>query len=111
MAASPVLHVPDEPTARAEHWLVAVLEGRELDDVLIGVDGVVGWLWTRWRSLAAAGLDETDLCAIVLGYRREIWLWLAGERAWAQCCSGLIGRISRRIAERDNENADADASA
>jgi hypothetical protein len=34
----------------------------------------------------------------VLGYQREIWLWLAGERTWAQCCSGLIGRINRRLA-------------
>jgi len=26
---------------------------------------------------------------------------LAGERTWTQCCSGLIGRITRRIADRD----------
>ena len=32
VAAAPVLHVPDEPTARAEDWLAAVLDGRELDD-------------------------------------------------------------------------------
>ncbi len=62
---------------------------------------MVEWLWSRWRSLAGVGLSESDLCAMVLGYRREIWLWLAGERTWAQCCSGLIGRISRRIAGRD----------
>ena len=28
----------------------------------------------------------------------RVWLWLAGERTWAQCCSGLIGRINRRVA-------------
>ena len=95
----PVLHVPDEPTARAERWLAAVLDGRELDDVLTDDDGVVAWLWTRWRFLASAGLGEEAFRLVVLGYRRELWLWLAGERTWAQCCSGLIGRISRRIAD------------
>ena len=99
VAAAPVLHVPDEPTTRAEGWLSAVLEGRELDAVLAdGDEGVTAWLWSRWRSLAAAGLAEDQFGLIVLGYRREIWLWLAGERTWAQCCSGLIGRINRRLA-------------
>lgn len=39
-----------------------------------------------WSELAGA-------CA---GYRRELWLWLAGERSWQQCASGLAGRIARR---------------
>ena len=102
---APVPHVPDEPTVRAERWLAAVLDGRELETVLTEADGVVAWLWTRWRYLASAGLDEDELRAIVLGYRREVWLWLAGERTWAQCCSGLIGRITRRIA--DSQRAEA----
>jgi hypothetical protein len=101
VATVPVLHMPDEPTARAERWLAAVLEGRELEDVLTEEDGVVAWLWSRWRALAAAGVNEDELGLIVGGYRREIWLWLAGERTWAQCCSGLIGRITRRIADRE----------
>jgi hypothetical protein len=95
------LHVPDEPTARAEGWLRAVEAGDGLEQVLTGPDGVTSWLWTRWRSLAAAGLDERALGRIVLDYRRELWLWLAGERTWAQCCSGLIGRITRRMGEHD----------
>lgn len=99
MAAAPVPHVPDEPTVRAEAWLAAVLEGGELETVLTDAEGVVAWLWTRWRYLASAGLEEDELKAIVLGYRREVWLWLAGERTWTQCCSGLIGRITRRIAD------------
>ena len=101
VATAPVLHVPDEPTARAEGWLAALRDGEDLERVLIKDDGLVPWLWARWRSLAAAGLDEEDLRWIVLGYRREIWLWLAGERTWTHCCSGLIGRITRRIAIRD----------
>jgi hypothetical protein len=98
-APLPVLHVPDEPAVLAERWLAAVLDGRELDGVLGDEDGgVTAWFWNRWRALASVGLSEQGLGQIVLGYRREIWLWLAGERTWAQCCSGLIGRINRRLA-------------
>ena len=99
MTAAPVLHVPDEPTVRAEGWMAAVLDGRELerrsDRRPRRCDR---WLWSRWRSLAVSRLGQDDFGRIVLGYRREIWLWLAGERTWAQCCSGLIGRINRRLA-------------
>jgi hypothetical protein len=99
----PVLHVPDEPLARAEAWTDEVVgEGRDLGAVLRGADGLVPWLWSRWRSLASVGMNEAGLERVVLDYRREIWLWLAGERTWAQCCSGLIGRINRRLVTSDH---------
>jgi hypothetical protein len=98
-AAAPVLHVPEEPTVRAEHWLSAIVDGAALDDVLAGDEGLVDWLWSRWRILGSAGMTRDDLALVIAGYRREIWLWLAGERTWAQCCSGLIGRITRRPGE------------
>jgi hypothetical protein len=95
----PDLHLPDEPVVRAEAWTHAVVgEGRDLEEVLTAADGLVPWLWMRWRALASAGMSEDELAHVVLDYRREIWLWLAGERTWAQCCSGLIGRIGRRLA-------------
>lgn len=95
----PVLHVPDEPSRLAEAWLASVLGGRALDDVLNDEqDGVTTWFWSRWRTLDSAGLHEDELGRIVLGYKREVWLWLAGERTWAHCCSGLIGRVNRRLA-------------
>ena len=93
----PHLHVPDEPSGRKGPWFDAALDGTGLEDVVAGPDGVARWLWSRWRSLAVAGVTEDDLVAIVAGYRREVWLWLAGERTWAQCCSGLLGRIGRRL--------------
>jgi hypothetical protein len=100
---APVLHVPDEPFARAEEWQGAVVaQGRPLEEVLSADDGLASWLWSRWRSLTSVGLSEDEFTRIVLGYRREIWLWLAGERTWAQCCSGLIGRINRRLAPSDH---------
>jgi hypothetical protein len=101
VTATPVLHVPDEPTARAEEWLAAVLDGAPMEQVLTDADGIVAWLWTRWRFLSSAGVAEDDLRDIVLAYGREVWLWLAGERTWSHCCSGLIGRITRRIAGHD----------
>jgi hypothetical protein len=101
----PVLHLPDEPSARAEVWLAAVADGRTFVDVLTGADGIADWLWSRWRSLAALGWSEADLRETVLDYRRELWLWLVGERTWAQCCSGLIGRIGRRLDVGDDAGA------
>jgi hypothetical protein len=102
ISVAPVLHVPDEPTTLAESWLAHVVDGRDLDDVLTDGDGsVAAWFWSRWRSLASTGLSEAAFARIVLDYRRELWLWLAGERTWVQCCSGLIGRINRRVAGGD----------
>jgi hypothetical protein len=98
VTAVPDLHLPDEPVARAEAWTHAVVgEGCDLEEVLTAADGLVPWLWSRWRTLASAGMSEDELARVVLDYRREVWLWLAGERTWAQCCSGLIGRIGRRL--------------
>jgi hypothetical protein len=91
------LHVPDEPTVRAEAWLAAVLDGDDLRAVLGADDGLTAWLWSRWSSLAAAGVSEEAFAGIVVDYRRELWLWLAGERTWAHACSGLAGRVGRRI--------------
>jgi hypothetical protein len=94
----PTLHVPDEPTVRAEAWLAAVLDGDDLVTVLRAEDGLAAWLWSRWSALGPAGVTRDEFGQIVEGYRREIWLWLAGERIWTQCCSGLVGRIGRRTA-------------
>jgi hypothetical protein len=103
VTAAPVLHVPDEPSALAVVWADEVVgEGRDLEAVLRGADGLALWLWSRWRSLGAVGVSEEDLERVVVDYRREIWLWLAGERTWAQCCSGLIGRINRRLVTSDH---------
>jgi hypothetical protein len=98
LTAAPTLHLPDEPTVRAEGWLAAIADGADLEAVLRADDGVVEWLWSRWSSLKTAGMTHDAFADIVVEYRRELWLWLAGERTWAQSCSGLIGRIGRRLA-------------
>jgi hypothetical protein len=93
----PALHLPDEPTVRAEAWLAAVLDGADLAAVLGADDGFAAWLWARWSALGQAGMTRQEFTDVVVGYQREVWLWLAGERIWTQCCAGLVGRISRRI--------------
>jgi hypothetical protein len=90
------LHVPSEPDRSI--WWSRVMQNATLDEVIEKEDGIAPWLWERWRVLESAGLDRARFVGIVAGYRREIWLWLMGERTWAQCCSGLIGRIDRRLA-------------
>ena len=96
-ATGPRLHLPDEPVDRREGWYQTVLAGADLEEVVLGSDGLADWLWPRWRILERSGFDHQRFVESVAGYRREIWLWLAGERTWAQCCSGLVGRIERRI--------------
>ena len=91
------LHVPDEPAGRREAWRAAVLEGQGLAEVLAGPGGVARWLWARWSVLGSVGMDEEAVVAVATGYRRELWLWLVGDRDWQHCCAGLMGRIVRRI--------------
>jgi hypothetical protein len=91
--ARPQLHLPDEPIHRKQDWWSAICDGRTLDDVLPEAEE---WFWSRWRIVEGAGIDRAAFGTVVAGYRRELWLWLAGERTWEQCCSGLVGRISRR---------------
>jgi hypothetical protein len=97
----PTLHVPDEPTVRADAWLAKIADGHDLATVLRADDGFVPWLWSRWSTLGQAGVTQEEFSELVIAYRREIWLWLAGERIWTQCCSGLIGRVGRRIVQVD----------
>jgi len=45
-------------------------------------------------------MDRDRFQEIIIGYRRELWLWVMGERTWAQCASGLLGRVQRRLPAR-----------
>ena len=95
MTVTVSLHVPSEPDASS--WRARVMESATIDEVIEKEDGIAPWLWERWRVLERAGIDRSAFVTLVDGYKRELWLWLMGERTWAQCCSGLIGRITRRL--------------
>lgn len=59
------------------------------------------WTWERWRStLEPAGMGREEFIDLVVGYRREVWFWLLGDRGWEQLVSGLAGRVSRRLPAR-----------
>ena len=91
------LEQPDEPSTCASDcatpsWGADWRDGFT-DDICVGV-----WLWERWRpALEPAGMDREPFVDVIIGYRRELWLWLAGERLWEQFIVGLAGRVARRL--------------
>jgi hypothetical protein len=92
------LEHPDEPVDMREGLREALLGGTDWregfsNDICIGV-----LLWERWRpALEPAGMDREAFVDVVIGYGRELWLWLMGERKWDEFVTGLAGRVSRRL--------------
>ena len=41
--------------------------------------------------------DREDFFDHVIAFRRELWLWLIGDRQWLQYVTGLAGRVVRRL--------------
>jgi hypothetical protein len=88
----------DEPTEMRDGLRTTILDGagwREgfSSDICIGV-----FLWERWRpALEPAGMDREAFVDVVIGYGRELWLWLMGERQWDEFIVGLAGRVHRRL--------------
>jgi hypothetical protein len=84
--------------ARRIEWRDAVLNGGDWHQELRGEVGVSALLWKDWgQALTAEGLDRPAFTDIVIGYERELWFWLMGERQWSEVLSGLAGRTGRRL--------------
>ncbi|MHB8328231.1 MAG: hypothetical protein ACYDD6_01145 [Acidimicrobiales bacterium] len=89
---------PEEPIDLGASLRHAVLGGADWrqgfsDDICIGIV-----LWDHWRAaLEPAGMDRETFIDIVVGYRRELWFWLSGDRQWEQYVAGLAGRVARRL--------------
>ena len=94
----PRLEFPGEPEELRVALRDALLAGGDWrdgfsDDICIGV-----WLWGRWQpALEPAGCSREEFVAIVESTRRELWLWLLGDRRWEQYVTGLAGRVVRRL--------------
>jgi hypothetical protein len=94
----PRLELPDEPVDIKVGLRDALLEGQNWrdgfsDDICIGL-----WLWGRWQpALEPDGMSREEFVDTVIANRRELWLWLIGDRQWDQFITGLAGRISRRL--------------
>ncbi len=98
VAVGPRLEFPGEPEELRVSLRDALLAGDDWrsgfsDDICIGV-----WLWSRWQPvLEPAGCSREDFVEIVMSTRRELWLWLLGDRRWEQYVTGLAGRVVRRL--------------
>ena len=98
LAGGPRLEMPEEPVELRDALRDALLDGQDVrrglsDDICIAV-----WLWARWQpSLEPAGFGREEFVDTVIAYRRELWLWLLGDRVWHQFVTGLAGRIVRRV--------------
>jgi hypothetical protein len=92
---------PEEPVEMRDALRDALLAGSDWregfsDDICVGV-----WLWERWRpALEPVAMDREAFVDVIISYRRELWLWLMGERSWDQCVTGLAGRVARRLPGR-----------
>jgi hypothetical protein len=98
LAGGARLALPEEPVELKAGLRDALLEGQDWreglsDDICIGV-----WLWGEWQpTLEPAGFSRDEFVDVVTEYRRELWLWLVGDRVWPQFVSGLAGRVARRL--------------
>ena len=94
----PRLEFPEEPVDIKMALREALLNGQNWrdgfsDDICIGL-----WLWGRWRpALEPDGLSREEFVDAVIANRRELWLWLIGDRQWLQFITALAGRIVRRL--------------
>lgn len=87
--------LPDvpEPVDVRDRWWAAERAGDDRTDLVVSVADVV---WAAWGAhLTDAG--QAWLAEVTASYRRELWLWLAGERPWEQALAGLAGRVYRRV--------------
>lgn len=54
-------------------------------------------LWPHWAAtLEPHDVTNDHLAQVVAGYRRELWLWIVGERTWEHTLTALAGRLWRR---------------
>jgi hypothetical protein len=50
-----------------------------------------------WAAPSWTGWDLTAVEAAFAAARREIWLWVKGNRVWDQLEVALVGRVARRL--------------
>jgi hypothetical protein len=102
VSTQPTLPLPEEPVELRARVRALVEEAPARGAALIDQgEWIVGPLWERWGSLLEpAGMSRARFLQVVAGYRRELWLWVMGERTWAQSAGGLLGRVRRRLPVR-----------
>jgi hypothetical protein len=93
------LALPEEPVELRRRTRALIEDDPVRGAVLVDAGTwIADPLWAVWgKALRAAGMDRDRFGEIVAGYRRELWLWVMGERTWAQAGGGLLGRVQRRL--------------
>jgi hypothetical protein len=96
---SPSLALPEEPVELRRRTRALIEQDPERGAAVVDAGAwIADPLWEVWGpGLRPAGLDRGRFGEIVGGYRRELWLWVMGERTWAQAAGGLLGRVQRRL--------------
>jgi hypothetical protein len=96
------LQLPAEPESlRAETRALVARFPADGAAMIEGGEWIAEPLWSCWgAALEGAGMGRAQLVQIAVDYRGELWLWVMGERTWAQCASGLRGRVLRRLPSR-----------
>src|SRR5271170_4287036 len=88
----------EEPVALRDERRRVLLDGAHGRTGLGPDEGIGGLVWDRWRVvLEPAGMDGDGFIDVVVGYSREMWLWVMGERQWDEFLTGLAGRVRRRL--------------
>jgi hypothetical protein len=96
---SPALVLPEEPVELRRRTRALIEDDPVRGAALVDAGAwIADPLWADWGpALQAAGMDRDRFGGIVAGYRRELWLWVMGERTWAQAAGSLLGRVQRRL--------------
>jgi hypothetical protein len=95
---SPRLELPEEPVEMKEDLRATLLAGADWrkgfsDDICVGL-----WLWRHWQpALEPYGFGREEFIDAVVAFRRELWLWLMGDRGWIPFVTGLAARVIRRV--------------
>jgi hypothetical protein len=99
VSGAPGLPLPEEPVELRRRTRALVEQDPDQGAAVVDAGAFLADpLWERWGpALEPAGMDRDRFGAIVAGYRRELWLWVMGERTWAQSADGLLGRVRRRL--------------
>jgi hypothetical protein len=99
---SPTLALPEEPVELRRRTRALIEDDPARGAAVVDAGAwVADPLWGVWGpALRPAGMDRDRFGEIVAGYRRELWLWVMGERTWAQAAGGLLGRVQRRLPPR-----------
>ena len=96
--AAPDLSLPEEPGALRQRTRTLIEQDPERGAAVVDAGSwIADPLWEGWGpALERAGMDRDRFQEIVTGYRRELWLWVMGERTWAQSAGAWRRHAGRR---------------